>query len=112
MIRTRLMRASGWGAAALASLAPLSAAAAQTFKEIVNGPIVRIGDSLVYLIYGIAFMVFLFGMLKYFFTSGAKAEENRREGKQLMLWGIIALVVLFGIWGIVRLLLGVLQSWA
>lgn len=111
MIRTAFMRAGEWGTAALVSLVPLSAAAA-TFKDIVNGPIVRIGDTFVYLLYGIAFMVFAFGMLKYFFTSGAEAEENRRKGRQFMLWGIIVLFVLFAVWGIVQLLLGVLQSWA
>lgn len=83
-----------------------------TFKDIVNGPIVSIGNSLVYLVYGIAFLVFVFGMLRYFFTSGANAEENRRQGKQLMIWGVISLAVLFAVWGIVRMLLAVLESWA
>jgi hypothetical protein len=74
--------------------------------------IVGLGNQVLYIIYALAFMFFLFGMFKYFFSSGANAEKNRSEGKQFMLWGFIGMVVLFGVWGIVKILLGVLQSWA
>ena len=92
-------------------LVPASAHA-RTFVEIVDGSIVPIGDLVVTLLYGVAAAYFLFGMLRYFFGSGAQAEESRQKGKQHMLWGIIALSVLFAVWGLVRLLLNTLQSWS
>ena len=97
---------------ALAPLSVFAATTAPTFKQIVDGPVLSIGNLLTTLIYAIAFIVFLFGVFKYFFVSGANAEEGRQKGKQLMLWGIIALAVMFAVWGIVKLFLSILQSWA
>ncbi|MES2225941.1 MAG: hypothetical protein V4480_04000 [Patescibacteria group bacterium] len=89
-------------------LLPLSTRAA-TFAEIVNSTIVPLGNAFIVLLYSIAFIIFLIGMVRYFFTSG---EEGREKGKQLAFWGIIALVVLFGVWGLVQVLLGVLTSFS
>jgi hypothetical protein len=85
---------------------------AKTFAEIVNGSIVPIGDLIVTLLYGVAFALFIFGMFRYFFMSGSDAAEARQKGKQHMVWGGIALVVLFSVWGLVRILLNSLQSWS
>jgi len=45
---------------------------------------------------------FFWGMA--LFILHAENEDEREEGKKKMLWGIITLAVMFGIWGIVRLL--------
>lgn len=109
----RFARRAAWGLVATVAAAPLlTLAATPTFKEIVEGQLLGIGDQLIYLLYVVAFAVFLFGVFRYFFGSGANAEENRQKGRQLMLWGIISLVVLFAIWGIIRIFLGILESWA
>ncbi|MEA2701528.1 MAG: hypothetical protein QOE22_237 [Candidatus Parcubacteria bacterium] len=100
------------GLAALIALAPLSVLAASTFKQLVDGPVVTLGNLLSTLVYAIAFLIFMFGVFKYFFVSGANAEESRQKGKQLMLWGVIALAVMFAVWGIVKVFLSILQSWA
>jgi len=100
-----------WALMAAIMTLPLSVSAA-TFKQIVEGQIVGLGDQLIQLLYLAAFAVFIFGMFRYFFGTGANAEENRQKGRQLMLWGIISLAVLFAIWGIVKVFLGILQSWA
>ena len=102
MIRTRLVP--------LLSLVLVpGVAAAKTFKEVVDSQIVPLGDVVVTFIYALAFFLFLFGVVRYFFAQG---EEGRTKGKQHMLWGIIALVVMFVVWAIVRVLLSVLGSWA
>jgi heme/copper-type cytochrome/quinol oxidase subunit 2 len=62
-----------------------------------------VNNTLVYIIFALAFAFFLFGIFKYFFGSGAKAEENRKEGRQFIMWGIIAFVVMICVWGIVNL---------
>ncbi|HEX8591367.1 MAG TPA: hypothetical protein VF696_01275 [Candidatus Paceibacterota bacterium] len=89
---------------------PHTTYAAQTFKQIVDSFFVPLGDLVVALLYALAFLFFLFGIVR--FSLAGKNAEAREKGKQVMLWGIIALVVLFGVWGIVRFLLSVLTTWA
>lgn len=92
--------------AALFLLIPFLAHA-DTFAEIVNGPVVRFGDAVVGLIYTFAFLFFLIGMLRFFYS---QSDEDRAKGKQHMVWGIVGLVVLFSVWGLVRLLLSILPG--
>ena len=87
-------------------LLPLALHAA-TFKEIVEEQIVPLGDAVVGLFFALAFFFFLFGMLRFFFTG---SQEQREQGKAFALWGIIGFVVLFGVWGFVRLLISILPS--
>ena len=78
-----------------------------SFESFVNGKIVPLVDgAIVPLMYALAFLFFLFGVARYFFADG---EENREKGKKFAFWGIIAFVVLFSVWGIVKLLLSVIQ---
>ena len=75
-----------------------------SFKELVEGVVVPIFDKgVIPLLYAPAFLFFLIGIVRYFFISGS--EEARESGKQLMVWGIVGLVVIFSIWSIVSLLL-------
>ncbi len=61
-----------------------------------------VNNGVIPLLYALAFILFLIGMLRYFFLEG---DEGRDKGKQLMLWGIIGFVVIFAVWGLVHLLL-------
>jgi hypothetical protein len=92
------------------ALIPQQAHAARTFAQIVNDSIVPLGDLVITLLYGVATILFLSGVLRYFFLSGQGAEEARQKGKQHMFWGIIGLVVLFSVWGLVRILLNLLTD--
>jgi hypothetical protein len=94
------------GAFSLLSLAPRPVYAAQTFSDVVNVTIVPFFDQFVIpLMYAVMFFLFIFGVMRYFFTGG---EENREKGKQFILWGILGIVAVFAVWGIVNLLLSVL----
>lgn len=74
-----------------------------SFKALVYDMIVPIIDQAIMpLLYALAFIAFLIGIVRYFFFGG---EEAREKGKQLMVWGIVGFVVIFSVWGIVRLLL-------
>ncbi len=89
----------------LTLLIALPAYAAPTFEQIVNGPngiVAFVDGAVIPLLYIIAFLFFLFGIFRYFFTGG---EENRQKGRAFVLWSLIGMIVLFGVWGIVRLLL-------
>lgn len=81
---------------------------AQSFKELTDDLVAFVNGSIVPLIYAIAFLIFMIGMLRYFFLE--QGEEGREKGKQLMMWGIIGFVVMFSVWGIVRLLLTTLGA--
>ena len=61
-----------------------------------------INTTLVPLVFALAFLFFLWGIFKYFFF-GAEDEGKREEGRNLMLWAVIAFVLMVSIWGIVNL---------
>jgi hypothetical protein len=49
---------------------------------------------------GLGLLAFFIGLVKFIFKSGdAKSHE---EGRNQMIWGLIALFVMFSIWGLVR----------
>ena len=101
-------------AAPLALLAtPLLALAADAGHSGINTTYIKqYSDSVVWIInyllvpllMAVAFIVFLFGVYKYFIL-GAADEKDRTDGRQFTLWGIIGLVVILSIWGIVNLVM-------
>lgn len=92
-----------------ALLIPLAAhAQTASLASFTNDLVGFVNGSIVPLFYALAFLVFMFGMVRYFFLE--QGEEGREKGKQLMLWGIIGFVVMFSVWGIVNLLLATLGA--
>lgn len=83
------------------ALAPVAAHAA-SFKDLTDDIVEFVNASIIPLFYTLAFLLFIIGMVRFFFLGG---EEGREKGRQFMLWGIIGFVVMFSVWGIVRLLL-------
>jgi fumarate reductase subunit D len=59
-------------------------------------------NTLVPLIFAIAFLVFLWGMFKTFILGGHD-EEKQSEGKALMMYAIAGFVLMVSLWGIVNL---------
>ncbi len=51
------------------------------------------------LIIALIVLAFAWGVLKFVFQSG----DDQAKGKNMMIWSIIAITVLFSIWGIVRI---------
>lgn len=59
-------------------------------------------SSVVPLMFALAFVLFLWGVVQFIMNN---ADENKRaQGKQFMVWGIVALFVMFSIWGLVQIL--------
>ena len=58
-------------------------------------------------IFALAFLAFIWGIMSYFFFHGGE-EQKRTEGRQFILWGIIGMVVLFSVGGVVKILLSTL----
>lgn len=61
-----------------------------------------ISISVIPLIFVLAFMLFIWGVVQYVIND--TEEAKREKGKQFMLWGIIALFVMFSVWGLVAVL--------
>ncbi len=57
-------------------------------------------DILVLIIIGLALIFFLWGLAKFILNAGD--EEERRKGKSLLIWGLIALFVMVSVWGIIN----------
>jgi len=66
---------------------------------------VFIQSSLIPIIIAIAFVMFVYGAIRYFLVADSDGgEDSREQGRKLMLWGIIAFVVIVSVWGIVALI--------
>lgn len=73
--------------------------------ELLVDVITFINVILVPLVFALALIAFLFGVFRYFFATGADAAEKRLDGRKFIMWGIVALAVMFAIWGLVNILL-------
>jgi len=62
-----------------------------------------IGNSVIPLIFALAVVMFIWGAVQFFIINGGE-EEKRTQGKQFMLWGLIALAVMISIWSIVNII--------
>ena len=54
------------------------------------------------IVVALALLFFFWGLAMYIMNSGD--EEKKGEGRNIMLWGIIALFVMVSVWGLVNLL--------
>lgn len=61
-----------------------------------------INSYLVPFIFAIAFLLFIWGVFKYFIY-GATDEEARNSGKQFMIWALLGFVIMISVWGLVNL---------
>ena len=63
-----------------------------------------INSILVPLLMAVAFIFFLWGVFKYFIL-GSENEEERKTGRQFVLWGVIGFAIILSVWGLVAILL-------
>jgi hypothetical protein len=62
-----------------------------------------INNSVIPLLFAVAVIMFIWGVFQ-FFILNAEDEKKRTEGKQFMIWGIVALAVMLSVWGLVGIL--------
>jgi len=83
-----------------------------SFKDFVGsgsvGIIGIINTIIVPLIFALAFLVFAWGIVNYFFMNGGD-EAKRSEGRQFAFWGILGIATLLAVWGFVNILLSTLN---
>jgi len=54
------------------------------------------------IVVALALIFFFYGLTKYILN--ASDEEKKKEGRSIMIWGIIALFVIVSVWGLVRVI--------
>ncbi|MCI0619845.1 pilin [Candidatus Wolfebacteria bacterium] len=75
---------------------------AETLESLIRTKLLILVNPIILVVSGLALVFFFWGIAKLILSAGD--EKGREEGKKVMLWGIIALFVLFSVWGIVQLL--------
>ncbi len=61
-----------------------------------------VDSTIIPLLFAAAFVAMLVGIFRYFILPG---EENLQKGRQFLLWGGMAFILMFVIWGLINLLL-------
>jgi hypothetical protein len=72
-----------------------------TFKDIFNFGTCIINKALIQIAAGLAFAYFVWGVVQY--VLNPNSQEERKKSRDTMIWGVIALVIIFSVWQIVKL---------
>jgi len=73
------------------------------FEDLLENILVFINDVLIPFIIGIGFLVFVWGMFKFFILGGAN-DEKKEQGKSLMIYATIGFVLIIIFFGVINLL--------
>lgn len=66
------------------------------FIDFINGLLIP-------LLLAVAFLAFLWNILRYFIIGGS-SEESQTKARTYAVWSIVAFVVMLGVWGIVNII--------
>lgn len=77
---------------------------ADTLNAFLSKVVVEIVNPIILLLAATAFVVFLWGV--FIFIANAGDETKRTEGRKAIMWGLIGLVIIFGVYGILNVALG------
>jgi len=72
------------------------------FGTLLRNIITFINGILIPFILGIGFLVFVWGMFRYFIAGGAN-DEAKEQGKSLMIYATLGFVLIIIFWGVVNL---------
>lgn len=75
------------------------AAGQQTLGSLIT-TIIGYANQLLFLMMGIAVVMFVFNIIKYFI----KADADRSQAGQYVMWSLIGFFVIFSLWGLVNIL--------
>ena len=70
--------------------------------DLLNYATCNINDAVIPLLFSLAVAMFVWGVVQYVINSDEEAKKEK--GKQFMIWGIIGLAVMIGVWGLVHIL--------
>lgn len=61
-------------------------------------------NPIIILLFGLALLLFLWGVLR--FITGMESDEARTTGRRHMIWGVIGMIIMFGVWAIIGVIRG------
>lgn len=76
----------------------------KSLTDLINWFTCTLVNSVIPLLFALALAGFVYGIIKYFLNP--ENEEQKKAGKNFMIWGIVAIFVMVSIWGLVGLLSG------
>ncbi|MFA6552051.1 MAG: hypothetical protein WCT19_00950 [Candidatus Paceibacterota bacterium] len=74
----------------------------QAANDFISKVLVNIVNPLIYLMFGVAFVVFMWGVTEY--VLHLDDEDARKKGTQHMIWGVIGFFIMISAYGIVALI--------
>ena len=74
-----------------------------TFGEFLRNILTFSNNVLIPFIIGIGFLVFVWGMFRYFIAGGAN-DEAKEQGRSLMVYATLGFVLIIVFWGIINLI--------
>jgi len=77
-------------------------------SKIIGALVSNIVQPLIKLMFIVALVVFIWGVVE--MIMDASSEEARNKGTKHMMWGLIGLFIMFGVYGILNLLINTLQT--
>lgn len=72
--------------------------------SLLDGIVREIVNPLIWLLIGAATVIFIYGVLEFIGTFGG-GDDKRSQGRSHMVWGIVGLTIMFGVFGILRIAL-------
>lgn len=73
----------------------------QFFDTVIN----FVDQTLIQVVFTLAFLVFFWGVFQYF-IAGAADEEKRKKGRMFVIYGILGFVIMLSVWAIVNMIQG------
>lgn len=74
-----------------------------TFSQLLYNIELFILNPIIYLLFGLALIVFLYGVFE--FIKNSDNEDERKKGGQHILWGVIGMAIMFSAYGIINFVL-------
>lgn len=68
----------------------------------------KILNPLIGLMIAIALLLFIYGVIEFIY--GADNEDKRNEGKQHIIWGIVGLFIMVGVFGLMSIIINFWQG--
>lgn len=79
-----------------------------SFGKLIQNVNTNIGGNIVLLLTSAAFILFLWGLVRFIFDRANGKDQDLEKDKKAMGWGLAALFVLISVWGIIKMFQGFL----
>ncbi len=79
-----------------------SSADSLTFEQVWNNIITMIINPAIVILFMVAFVIFIWGVVEY--MRGGEKSDERKKGSQHILWSVVGMTIMLGVFGIMSLI--------